>query len=275
MHKYDKQTKVYQKIYHDQEYDFDMPDLKITNGKIVMGKKILVLGMGTCRDTRYLSKENKVWGIDSSREAVKIAIKYGIKGSVADLSKKIKFKSNSFDIIIAKDILEHIANPLDLLKEIRRLLRPDGYAVINVPNHFYWGLRFRILFGRNLIWKTLGHDHTKLFNEWDYMHVRFFTWNGFNKFLKAGGFKIIKNFWDFGTLSHYSQPEMVFEYIKQKGVNSLYIRLMGIIWQLYNFLFPRNIRSQIVEISPSFLSASFYVWCRKVNNRDTNRNIAK
>ena len=40
----------------------------------------------------------------------------------------------SFDRVICTEVLEHTADPEAILAEIRRLLRPDGVAVITVPN---------------------------------------------------------------------------------------------------------------------------------------------
>lgn len=257
------QRGVYNDIYTETEYDFELPDYKITGGKSLKDKKILILGVGTGRDTRFLSKANDVYGIDFSSEAIKLACKHGIRGKVGDLSKRLKYQSNFFDIVVAKDIFEHLENPIFLLKEVRRVLKTNGYTVINVPNQFFFGFRLRILFGSNLIWKTLGHDHTKLFNEWDYMHVRFFTWQGFKKFLKIGRFRIVKTFWDFGTLAHYSQPENVFIYLEQKSGNENLIKVLKSAWAIFNFSFPRRIRSFIVSLSPSLMCTSFYVWSRK------------
>ena len=42
--------------------------------------------------------------------------------------------SGSFDRVICTEVLEHAKDPAAILAEIRRLLRPDGVAVITVPN---------------------------------------------------------------------------------------------------------------------------------------------
>jgi len=45
----------------------------------------------------------------------------------------LKIKSNSFDTIIATELLEHCHSPKIVVKEIYRLLRKNGSAVISVP----------------------------------------------------------------------------------------------------------------------------------------------
>lgn len=258
------QKQKYNNIYKMKEFAFNLPDYKITNNKQVKDKRILVLGVGTGRDVRYLVKNNDVYGIDFSSQALKIAKSFGIKVRRSNLDQPLEFKSKAFDIIVAKDILEHLESPLFLAKEIRRVLKDDGYAVINVPNHFFLPFRIRILFGGNMIWRSLGHDHTKLFNEWNYMHKVFFTWGGFKSFIKLSGFKISKTFWDFGTLAHYNQPEMVFKYLQQKlGKDGKLLLFFGkLSWSVFNFFFPKKLRLLLVSLRPGLLCSSFYVWVK-------------
>lgn len=47
---------------------------------------------------------------------------------------KLALPAQSFDRIICTEVLEHTVNPAAILAEIARLLRPDGVAVITVPN---------------------------------------------------------------------------------------------------------------------------------------------
>lgn len=53
-----------------------------------------------------------------------------LKGQLAHLD----LPPASFDRIVCTEVLEHTEDPAAILREIRRLLRPDGVAVITVPN---------------------------------------------------------------------------------------------------------------------------------------------
>jgi SAM-dependent methyltransferase len=44
------------------------------------------------------------------------------------------FGDKSYDFILLRDVLEHISNPIKLLIELRRILKPDGTIIISVPN---------------------------------------------------------------------------------------------------------------------------------------------
>ncbi|OGM13512.1 hypothetical protein A3A76_03705 [Candidatus Woesebacteria bacterium RIFCSPLOWO2_01_FULL_39_23] len=259
------QERFYNDIYtHKVYHDLDLPDFKITKGKSIVGKKILIFGIGTARDVKFLLGNNEVWGTDYSKESINVCKKLGIKIIKQDLNKPFKLKEKYFDIIVAKDILEHLYEPKILMNHIKLSLKRTGYAVINVPNHFYLPMRIRILLGKGIVWKTTLHDHTKVFNDWDYMHKIFFTWAGFQKFVETSGFKIEKKYFDFGTLNHYSQPELAIEYLEQTGENKTKLTILKTLWQTINFLIPKKLRENMVSLSPGLFCASFYVWLKKV-----------
>ena len=46
------------------------------------------------------------------------------------------FDNDSFDAVVCSDVIEHVAEPLTMLREIRRVLRPGGIAVLTTPIRF-------------------------------------------------------------------------------------------------------------------------------------------
>lgn len=56
---------------------------------------------------------------------------------ISDLNKNLDFNDSEFDTVLLSDVLEHILYPHNLLKEIHRILKSDGYLLMNVP-FFYW-----------------------------------------------------------------------------------------------------------------------------------------
>lgn len=272
MHKnIDKQ--FYDSFYKNLEYS-DKSDYKITDRQDVKGKRILSVGCGKCEDLFYLLNDNEVWGLDSSDTAIETAKKVGIKAMVANLDNDLKLPDRYFEIVVCKDVIEHLSDATHLLNEVFRVLKDDGVLVINVPNHFYWRFRIRLLFGGNLIWKTMFHNHTKDFDEWNYMHIRFFTYRGMLKLLNLCGFKVQKGYWDFGMLAHYADPDRFTSALQSKlSSNSIqtmsHMKQVTItkfffpIYRIINFVFPRRIRSSLVSINPGLLCASFYLRCIK------------
>ena len=262
------QGKLYDSQYDDAVFETQgLPDPKITNGKEIFGKKILSLGCGMGTDLWWLSRDNDVFGLDLSQKAILIARKHGLKAKVGDVTKKLPYKAQSFDIVVLKDILEHILDPMALLLEARRVVRSRGTIVVSLPNHFWWWFRIRILFGRNLLWKTLQHDHTKDQHEWDYMHIRFFTWVGLQDFIKTAGLKVGREFWDFGTLAHYSDPEMFYPVLKEKKKKSksakIFLNFIYPLYLIFDFFVPKQLRAYIVAINPGLLCSGFYLHLKK------------
>lgn len=267
------QQLAYEKAYAAIVPGFGFPDRKVADGMDLRGKAILSVGCGSANDLWYLAGDNRIVGLDYALSGLRAGRAGGIAGVAADLNfhPALPFRDCSFDLVVLKDILEHVLAPLDILAEARRILKPDGAIVLSIPNHFYLPMRMQILLGRGLIFKSFYTDHGLVYREWDYMHIRFFTYRGFKQFLEAAGLRPEKWFWDFGSLAHYFNPDMWLEpqLWKQKNGYPLSRRAkIGLytlrpLWAAFNFFFPRRLRAAIVSLAPGLLSAGFYVRVRK------------
>jgi len=70
-----------------------------------------------------------VWGLDMRKETNNNHIK------ICDIEKdKFPYKSNTFDYIFSKSLLEHIHRPDNCLKEMYRVLKPGGVIIIMMPD---------------------------------------------------------------------------------------------------------------------------------------------
>lgn len=92
---------------------------------------LLDIGTGTGDFLSYA--KNKGWnttGIEPSEKAKSIAIAKGVtfSESTTDL------ESHSFDIITMWHVLEHVPDLENQIKELKRLIKPDGTIIIAVPN---------------------------------------------------------------------------------------------------------------------------------------------
>jgi ubiquinone/menaquinone biosynthesis C-methylase UbiE len=268
-----QQQEHYEAAYRVMDGQYGIPDRKIASGHNLEGKRILVLGCGAGHDVWYLTEHNEVYGMDYASSGLEIAERHGMRVSAGDLNAcpLLPFDDQYFDVIVCKDILEHVLDPLTVLREVRRVMRDDGYVVISVPNQFYLPSRIRILLGQGIIYKSFVDGHTRDYEEWNYMHIRFFTYRGFCRYLEAAGVQPERWFWDFGNLAHYHQPDMVLEPqlwkkeqklpISRRGKFGLY--LIRPLWGVFNFIFPRAVRSALVSVRPGLLCGGFYLHCKK------------
>ena len=101
--------------------------------------KILDAGCGTGGNIETLARFGDVIGVDNSPEAIKFCEKRGFENVQLKNIENTGFSDNSFDLIVALDILEHLENDIDALKEFHRILKEDGYILISVPAYqFLW-----------------------------------------------------------------------------------------------------------------------------------------
>ena len=62
----------------------------------------------------------------------------GIEARRGDLNEPLPFEEDSFDAVVANQVLEHLHNTDLFITEIYRVLRPGGYAVVSTPNLAAW-----------------------------------------------------------------------------------------------------------------------------------------
>ena len=103
------------------------------------GAKLLEIGCGSGWQLEFLRQLGwTVEGLDLDATAVKVASARGLRVHLGSLNEQ-NFPENSFDAVVSSHVIEHVHDPVGLLKECRRILRPDGKLVIITPNVASWG----------------------------------------------------------------------------------------------------------------------------------------
>jgi len=102
-----------------------------------------------------------------------------VEGNIETL--KLPFKEKKFDCILFADVLEHLIDPLVVLKKTRKLLRANGTVIASIPNVQYLGLVNQLVEG-NWTYQDEGIlDRT---------HLRFFTYHEIVKLFDEAGYRI-------------------------------------------------------------------------------------
>jgi 2-polyprenyl-3-methyl-5-hydroxy-6-metoxy-1,4-benzoquinol methylase len=151
-------TKVF--ISHKQ-YDTYQ---KIRNLQIRQSDRVLEVGCFDGRNCFLIEKLTRAhcYGIDISQNAIRRAQAYARSASLPKsefhvaLAERLPFQSQSFDKVISFDVLEHIDDKESLLREINRVLKPKGTALIySISKHDEHSLHWTL---RQISRGTLGRD---------------------------------------------------------------------------------------------------------------------
>jgi len=102
-----------------------------------------------------------------------------VKADICDLP----FEGNSFDVVLCNHVLEHIEDDLKAIQEIYRVLKPGGYAILQIPQDY----SLEKTYEDPTI--TSAEERMKHFGQYD--HVRVYGWDYFDR-LKKVGFEVKK-----------------------------------------------------------------------------------
>ena len=106
-------------------------------------------------------------GVDVSAEAVAAARARGLEALLIESGTALPFADESFDGVVLKDVLEHVGDPVALVREVRRVLRGGGRVFACSPDAQRW------------VWD-------------DYTHRRPFTRKSFRLLFADQGFELQK-----------------------------------------------------------------------------------
>jgi 2-polyprenyl-3-methyl-5-hydroxy-6-metoxy-1,4-benzoquinol methylase len=127
----DSKRSLFEKAYHFVKGIALKNKLNLINNCSSIKGNLLDIGAGT-GDFLLTAKQNgwNTIGVEPSEKAKGIAIGKGIQFS--DSTEELE--SNSFDVITMWHVLEHVPNLEIQIKELKRLVKPNGTIIIAVPN---------------------------------------------------------------------------------------------------------------------------------------------
>jgi 2-polyprenyl-3-methyl-5-hydroxy-6-metoxy-1,4-benzoquinol methylase len=149
-------------------------------------KRVLEIGCASGYVTRALvAQGNTVVGVEIDPEAAKTAAEHAervVVGDLDDMDLDVELGGDRFDVVVLGDVLEHLRDPLPVLRSARRLLVPKGFIVVSLPNIAHVDVRLMLLSGR---W-----DYRDL-GLMDRTHLRFFTRASARELLADAGLSVV------------------------------------------------------------------------------------
>ena len=115
-------------------------DLISKSKNLTKSLSILDIGCGSGLMLNSLTEYGNVSGMDASDEAIVFSRKI-FKGIVkkGSLPYKVPYTQDSFDLITALDVIEHIDDDIEALRSIRLLMKSNGSLIVTVPAYmFLW-----------------------------------------------------------------------------------------------------------------------------------------
>ncbi len=164
------------KFYHSKRFSEVIRELE-------PAETVLDLGCHSGLFTEKIIKSvNPVslYGLDISHQAIKLAKKRIKMGNfVVGDAHNVPYDSNFFHAVFCLEMLEHIDDPQQVLREIKRVLKKGGYGIILVPTE---SKLFKIVWA---IWTSYNPV-------WKHAHVQSFTNDILLKMIERLGLKIEK-----------------------------------------------------------------------------------
>lgn len=114
---------------------------EFAKGIINENNKVLEVGSGEGYGTNLLSKKvSEITGLDVSDVIIEHANnRYGRKNCIFILfdGNIIPYADNTFDAVISFQVIEHVPNDTNYLKEIYRVLKKEGIYIVTTPNRIH------------------------------------------------------------------------------------------------------------------------------------------
>lgn len=181
----------------EQTYRYELAidvDSDSTHARVIRlvgtDRRVLELGPAAGHMTRVLRDRGcSVVSIEVDPEMANQAAEFAervIVGNLDELDLDEELGSDRFDVIVAADVLEHLSDPLAVLRRLKAFLAPEGYFVISLPNIAHGSVRIALL---------QGHFDYRNVGLLDTTHLRFFTRESIDELLDEADLAVAEVFY--------------------------------------------------------------------------------
>jgi SAM-dependent methyltransferase len=139
--------------------------------------RVLDIGCGFGETLGYHQARGcDAYGVEADTNISRVAEKFGYNVHVGLFDPDI-YETNYFDYITMDQVIEHISNPIEMLSNVAKVMKPGGTLILSTPNANGWGSK--IFGGRWINWHVP-------------YHLQFFTKNSIGIMANKSGFILEK-----------------------------------------------------------------------------------
>lgn len=105
-------------------------------------------------------------------------------------AEELPFPAGTFDVVVAADVIEHVADQRDFVAACHSVLRPGGMLFLATPNRLSLGLEPHVrVWGVGFLPRRLAPRYVRAVSGRRYDHVRLLSALGLRRLLSAAGFE--------------------------------------------------------------------------------------
>ena len=120
----------------------------------------------------------------------------------ADLNDFWNVPDNSVDVVFSLEVIEHIENPRHFMREIKRIMKPNGYGFVSTPNNLNFFSRLNFF---------LKNEH-RFFKDFSYpAHISVLTTVDFRRILNENGLEFVDFYYNYADTMPITEWDLRFK----------------------------------------------------------------